>query len=260
MRYALLLLPLVAACSATTSRPGTAQAATSVDAATLGAYHWRLSDASGRDGRRIDALFARPQQPLQLDFADGRLGVANACNRIVGAYRIENGRLVTGRLAQTLMACQDSALAALDAAIGRRLEGRPRIDVQPGAEPRLRLSTSDGDRLDFAGVPTAATRYGGPGETVFLEVDAQTQACTHPLMRDHRCLRVRERHYDADGLASGAPGEWYLLSQDIEGYTHEEGMRDVLRVKRYDVKDPPADAPAQAYVLDMVVESGRAGN
>lgn len=260
MRYALLLLPLLAACSATAPRSDAAQAATSGDAAALGAYHWQLRDAVDRDGRRIDALFARPRQPLQLDFADGRLGVANACNRIGGAYRIEGGRLVAGRLVQTLMACADPALANLDAAIGRRLEARPRIELRTDAEPRLRLSTDDGDTLDFTGAPTAATRYGGPGETVFLEVDAQTQPCTHPLMRNRRCLRVRERHYDADGLASGTPGEWHLLPQDIEGYTHEDGMRDVLRVKRYEVGHPPADAPAQVYVLDMVVESGRAGN
>lgn len=257
MHYALLLLPLLAACAATPPRSGAAQAA-SVDAATLGAYHWQLRNATGRDGQRIDALFARPQRPLQLDFADGRLGVANACNRIGGAYRIEAGRLVVGRLAQTLMACTDPALANLDAAIGQRLEARPRIELRTDAEPHLRLSTDDGDTLDFAGAATAETRYGVPGRTVFLEVDAQTQPCTQP--HGQRCLRVRERHYDANGLAGGTPGEWHLLPQDIEGYAHEEGMRDVLRVKRYDIEHAPAGTPTQAYVLDMVVESGRAGD
>jgi len=29
----------------------------------------------------------------------------------------------------------------------------------------------------------------------------------------------------------------------------------VLRLKRYRIANPPADAPSQAYVLDMVVES-----
>src|SRR2546427_3924036 len=38
---------------------------------------------------------------------------------------------------------------------------------------------------------------------------------------------------------------------NIEGYTHEDGVRNVVRVKRYEVKNPPADAPSQAYVLDM---------
>lgn len=263
MRYALLLLPLLASCSAEPSKTDAsattplASAGTLVDANKLAAYHWQLRDAVDRSGQRIQALFARPQQPLQLDFGAERLGVTHACNSIGGGFRIDNGRLVTGRLAQTMMACGDPAIAALDSAIGSRLESRPRIELPSGAEPRLRLSTDSGDTLDFAGEPTAETRYGGPGETVFLEVDSQTQPCPHPLMRDHRCLKVRERRYDANGLASGAPGEWQLFYQDIEGYTHEAGTRNVLRVKRYAIRNPPADAPSQAYVLDLVVESER---
>ena len=45
------------------------------------------------------------------------------------------------------------------------------------------------------------------------------------------------------------------LDQDIEGYTHEDGVRNVLRLKRYTVKNPPADGSSIGYVLDMVVES-----
>jgi len=39
------------------------------------------------------------------------------------------------------------------------------------------------------------------------------------------------------------------------GYTHEDGVRNVVRVKRYTIANPPADASSNAYVLDMVVES-----
>lgn len=249
MRYALLLLPILASCSAATPKPET------VDEKTLSAYHWNLQTAVDRDGRRIDALFARPQRPLQLDFHDGRLGVANACNRIGGDYRIEGGRLRPGQLMQTLMGCVDPALAGLDEAIRSRLQGAPHLRVDGGETPRLRLTTDGGDVLDFRGAPTAQTRYGSAGETVFLEVAAQTQPCAHPLIPGKRCLQVRERRYDANGLAAGAPGEWQPLYQDIEGYTHEAGVRNVLRVTRYAIANPPADAPAQAYVLDAVIES-----
>ena len=47
----------------------------------------------------------------------------------------------------------------------------------------------------------------------------------------------------------------YKRQQNIEGYTHEAGIRNVLRVKRFNVKNPPAGAPSVAYVLDIVVES-----
>lgn len=263
MRYALLLLPIVASCSAVppkadTDHPPAAKtsAATSLDASALPAYHWQLRGATDRAGQRIDALFARPQLPLQLDFRDGRLGVSNACNRLGGGYRIEGGRLKVERMTQTLMACADPALAKLDDAIGQRLQSNPHIDVHTGGgDPQLHLATDSGDTLDFVGQPTAETRYGSAGETMFLEVDAQTQPCSHPLIPNKRCLKVRELRYDANGLRAGPPGEWRPLYQDIEGYAHEAGVRNVLRIKRYAIKNPPADAPSQAYVLDMVVES-----
>jgi heat shock protein HslJ len=254
MKYALLLLPILAACSAPAPKP--AAVAAPVDSATLSAYHWLLHDANDAKGARIDALFARPKLPLQLDFHGGRLGVSNTCNRLGGGYRIDNGRLDVARMAQTLMACADPALTKLDDEIGRRLQAKPRIDIRTASDGfRLRLVTDSGDTLDFVGEPTAETRYGGEGETLFLEVDAQTQPCSHPLIPNKLCLRVRERHYDANGLVAGAPGEWQPLYQDIEGYTHEAGTRNVLRVKRFAVKNVPADAPSQIYVLDMVVES-----
>src|SRR3546814_9793110 len=59
----------------------------------------------------------------------------------------------------------------------------------------LTLTAADGQALTFTGQPTAETRYGGPGETVFLEVAPQTVPCQHPLMPDKTCLQVRERHY-----------------------------------------------------------------
>jgi hypothetical protein len=90
---------------------------------------------------------------------------------------------------------------------------------------------------------------------VFLEVAPQTVPCRHPPVPDKTCLQVRERRYDANGLRASEPGPWQPLQQDIEGYVHQPGVRNVLRVKRYPLKRPPADAPSSAYVLDLVVES-----
>lgn len=230
-------------------------AAEPVEAESLRAYHWRLSEARDAQGATIEALFPRADKPLQLDFTAEHLGVANACNRIGGPYKLEDGRLQVARLAQTMMACADRKLADADPAISQRLESSPRVSLQPGDTPRLSLVTDNGDTLVFEGRPTPETRYGSPGETVFLEVAPQRVACSHPLIPNHQCLRVRERYYDAQGLVSGEPGEWQPLYQEIEGYTHEPGVRNVVRVKRFEVKDPPADASSVAYVLDMVVES-----
>lgn len=268
MKYRLLLLPLaLAACSQTpppassgtpapavSAAPATSAPTAAVDTALLPRYHWRLSEATSADGKRIDALFARPDKPLQLDFVRDRLGVANACNRIGGGFRVEGDRLKAGPLASTMMACNDPALAALDSAISQRLESGPKLGLHGGDTPTLRLITDAGDTLVFAGEPTSETRYGGEGETVFLEVAPETKPCSHPLIPGKQCLQVRERKYAENGTVAST-GDWQPLYQDIEGYTHEPGVRNVLRLKRFAVKNPPADASSSAYVLDMVVES-----
>ena len=119
------------------------------------------------------------------------------------------------------------------------------------------LHFADGSRWELAGSPTPATRYGSAGERIFLEVAPERVACNHPLMPNAQCLRVR---YADNGVKQGV-GEWRILQGEIDGYQHERGIRNVLRVQRYPLAQSgqlPADAPSHAYVLDMVVESERA--
>ena len=266
-RLLLLALPLaLAGCPKPAEQAGApaptvaatrdAPVAASIDtAALLPQYHWQLMDATDAQGKRIDALFARADKPVQLDFKDGRLGVTNTCNRMGGTYTLSDTSLTMGRLASTMMACTDNALMALDQEVGKRLEGTLSVAATQDGVAQLTLTTATGDKLLFAGNPTAETRYGGPGERVFLEVASETRPCSHPLIPDKQCLQVREITYDDKGLKVGTPGEFQHFYDSIEGYTHEPGVRNVLRVDRYTVKNPPADASANAYVLDMVVES-----
>ena len=224
-----------------------------LDAATLAAHHWKLAEASDGQGNRIEALFANADKPVQLDFVDGRVAVGNTCNRMGGGYAIEGGQLKFDRFASTMMACADPKLAALDTEVGQRLQGALKAEMPDASS--LKLTNAAGDILLFKGEPTAQTRYGGPGERVFLEIAAQTKPCSHPLIPDKQCLQVREIKYDDKGLKIGTPGAFENFYSDIEGYTHESGVRNVLRVKRYKIANPPADGSSLAYVLDMVVES-----
>lgn len=245
-----------AAASTTVAAGSAARAVAAADIRTLGEYQWRLIGATNSAGKRIDALFVRADMPLQLEFSAGRLSISNSCNNISGAYSISRGRLQVSPMVQTMMACHDAALAALDSAIIQRLQGEAALSIQTdGNAPRLQLITDHGDTLSFTGVPTPETRYGGPGQIVFLEVAAQTVPCGRVLVPAKQCLQVRERHFDEHGLPSGAPGAWHPLYQNIEGYTHQSGIRNVLRLKRFAIKNPPVDAPSTAYVLDLVVES-----
>ena len=103
-RLLLLALPLALAACTRPADPSTAPrdaapalaapvASATADASLLPKYHWRLHDATDAHGQRIAALFARPDQPVQLDFRDGRVGVSNTCNRMGGTYTLADGSL-----------------------------------------------------------------------------------------------------------------------------------------------------------------------
>ena len=78
-------------------------------------------------------------------------------------------------------------------------------------------------------------------------------------VRRGQCLRVREVRFADNGIRQGV-GEWRLFQGEIEGYEHQRGIRNVLRLQRYPLASkgqPATDGPRHAYVLDLVVESER---
>lgn len=264
----LLPLPLalaLAACAqngtpppADTTPPADAPAATAVGPESLAGHHWRLESATDAGGARIDALFPGGDHVLTLDFRDGRVSVSGGCNGQGGSVTTgDDGTLQVGRMMSTQMAC-DAPLMQADDAVATLLAQPQQWQVEESAPPRLRLVAADGSTSVWAGEPTAETRYGGEGETVFMEVAPQRIDCHHPMMPDYKCLQVREIRYDDKGIKQ-PPGEWEAFYGDIEGFEFRPGERKVLRLKKFDKPDPvPADASSIAYVLDMVVESERA--
>ncbi len=250
--------PDPAAVAPAPSSSSPSQAANAMNA-TLGGYHWRLQDATDPRGQRIAALLARPELPLQFDFVDGRIRVANACNSIGGDVSLNGDTVRVGALRATKMACMDAAVMALDDEIGKRLQGDARIRLLESDPPQLLWTAANGDVLRFVGAPTPETRYGNAGTTVFMEVAARRKPCKHPTMpAPQTCLEVREVRF-AEGQRVGEPGAWQLFHGNIDGYTHEDGIRTVLRVKRFVIANPPMDAASVGYVLDTVIESEMAG-
>jgi hypothetical protein len=156
----------------------------------------------------------------------------------------------------TKRACADQALMQLEQRVGQLLPSMKRYQLTAGATSRLQLIFADGSRWELAGQPTPQTQYGGPAERIFLEVAPERVACSHGVMKNAQCLRVREIRYADNGVKQSV-GEWQMFYGEIQGWQHEKGMRNVLRINRYAVKTPPADASAYAYVLDMVVETER---
>ena len=261
LRTSLMILPLalLAACSTTaadgeTTPPG--PAAAGVDTTQLEANHWTLAGAVDSAGAPVAALFPAGGKPMVLDFNQGRLSARAACNTLMGGYRVRGDQLHVATLASTMIGCpqplhdQDRQFGALfdDVATLQAVDAR-----------QLVLRAANGSVLTFHATPTAQTRYGGPGRTVFWEVAAHTRPCPHPLIADAQCLQVREIVYDDNGIKQGTPGAFTHFHGNIEGYVHQPGVRNVLRLKQYDIANPPADASGHAYVLDMTVESEQVG-
>jgi len=220
----------------------------------LGRYRWTLVFATDANHRRIAGLPPGRDRPVVLGFAGTRLSVQGPCNRFVGAYQVtRSNRLIVNVGASTMMAC-DPALMQADSALSNLLAKPLKVQMRGRPSAQLQLVSPGNGTLNFAGEPTPESLY-GTGTTVFVEIAAHSVACPNPPSPNTRCLQYRERHYDEKGLMVGTPGEWKPLTVNIEGFTHREGVRNVLRVKQFQRPASDGAAPSQLYVLDLVVES-----
>jgi heat shock protein HslJ len=218
----------------------------------LQAHRWTLQAAADSTGVPIDALLP-PAHPFVMSFDGARVSIQGGCNLHSGAWRLTPQReLQIGRLAATMKACE-AALMQADAALAAALEQPLRVEVTADAAPSLRLITAQ-QTLAFRGEPTLRSLYGAP-KRIFLEVAPRKIDCRLPSGAAGECLQVRDVHFDAQGLRKGAPGPWRPFAETIEGYTHTVGVRNVLRIDRYERRPAPAGAAAVRYVLDLVVES-----
>lgn len=214
---------------------------------------WTLQSASDASGQPIAGL-AVPGQAFVLRFDARRLAVTGGCNNMSGDWRLDSqGQLVVGRMVSTMKGCEPALMEA-DRALSAVLAQRLGVRLEPGASPTLRLASARQQTLLLAGQPTLESQLGAPTR-VFLEVAAQTVPCQPGAGAPAQCLQVRERRFDDKGLRIDPPGEWRAFYGSIEGYTHTPGVRNVLRLKRFQRSNVPADASAFIYVLDLVVES-----
>jgi heat shock protein HslJ len=219
----------------------------------LQSHRWTLQSASDATGQPIDEVMV-PGHAFVIGFDGARLSIQGGCNNMNGSWRLNPQRqLMVGRLAATMKACEPALMKA-DSALSAVLTQHLDVELQPGATPTLRLVSPTKQSLSFSGQPTLQSLYGAPTR-IFLEVAAQTVPCQPGAGAPTQCIQVRERVYDDKGLRVGTPGPWRAFYDRIDGYTHQPGIRNVLRIDRFKRDRVPADASAYVYVLDMVVES-----
>jgi heat shock protein HslJ len=247
---ALLAAPAAGAPPAPAQPPAAAE---SPLALVLRAHHWTLQSAVDAAGGRVEALLP-PGRPFVMNFDGARLSIQGGCNRKIGGWRLAApASLAIDRLASTQMACEPALMQA-DAALADALAQPLGVELVLGAAASLRLTTAAQQVLTFSGQPTLRSLHGEP-RRIFLEVAPQTVPCKLPSGEPGRCLQVRELSFDDKGLRRGPPGPWRPFVGSIEGYTHTPGVRNVLRIDRYERRPGPPGGPAAVYVLDLVVQS-----
>lgn len=92
--------------------------------------------------------------PLHLDFLvrgnDYRVAGFSGCNRFMGTYKMEQGRLIITAPAATRMACASAEDGALERDFLKALASISRFTLDSGGAPRkMTLALSGGDTLEF---------------------------------------------------------------------------------------------------------------
>lgn len=245
----LLLSLLVTAC-ATSEQKAMELAETDTQ---LASYYWQLNDAKDASGNTITSLFVQKQKPIQIEFSEGRFSVKNLCNALSGLYTVTETTISFGQAASTKMLCGDPKIDALDNEMGKRILNSSAYQLSPPTDEKpalLQLKTSNNEDLTFVGIPTPDTRYRSQGETIFLEIAPQfapSDTSAKPVPQ------VRQVYYNTQGIRTAAD-PWQPLTQTIEGLTIEEGIHQVVRVKRYNMTNDQTASKA-VYVMDQIIEA-----
>ncbi len=255
---------MMAAC-ATGQPPDNPSASVSLNETRSGGpSRWELVRWQRADGTLRDIPHGDNGEPIVFNFSDGidssqgTVSGTSGCNRFTGGY----GKTPTGirfdRIAGTRMACPGSRME-LEAALLKAMQTPfATIGTQPSAGTTGRQviwKAVDGDLLQFVereGVGRRgdkvdpATGATGAKEKI-VYIDAQRVECSG--VGKMQCYRWRE--------SPDAP--WQLWYGPIEGLDFESGVSYKLRVREYQVPNPPADASAIRWQLLDVVERRRGG-
>lgn len=208
---------------------------------TLNSYEWSLNT----DGA---------SKPLVLKFMDkGLLAISTTCNNLSSSWSVANNVLTTGNMASTQMACTGNGMAQEKLAAEIFSTQVPFVlNLNDKENPTLTLTTAKNEKFTFTGKMTPETKYQTTAETIFLEISPETKQCVGVVPQT--CLQVREIKYAESGVKTQVDKDWTLFYDRIDGFQHSPNERQVIRVKRYEIKNPAADQSKYAYVHDMTIE------
>ncbi len=222
----------------------------------LARYRWTLANATDNNGQPLKKLMdINDQVTLSFNQYQGQNSISYSvgCNMANATYELQGNRLTTDAAMSTKMLCDDLNVA--ENSLNEIMQGISQLSLtEDNTSAMLTQNTADAT-LMWIGKLTAQAKYNSKGETVFWAVRAATTPCVDNSTQP--CLQVKTVNYDDQGLKT-SEGEWTEFVGSIDGYQHDEGRDDVLRLQRYELNTSDASTASDiqyAYVLDTIIES-----
>ncbi|GJG93502.1 META and DUF4377 domain-containing protein [Cupriavidus pauculus] len=253
---------VLSAC-ATGPMPDNPSASTSLnETRSSGPSRWELVRWQRADGTLRDIPHGDNGEPIVFNFSDGidssqgTVSGTSGCNRFTGGYGKTSTGIQFDRVAGTRMACPGTRMEVESALLKAMQSPFTTVGTQPSAGSTGRQiiwKTADGDLLQFVereGVGRRGDKVdpatgAAPGREKIVYIDSQRVECSG--VGKMQCYRWRE----------SSDGPWQLWYGPIEGLDFESGVSYKLRVREYQVPNPPADASAIRWQLLEVVERRR---
>lgn len=227
---------------------------------TLSNYRWRLRAATDNKEQPISSLMPiKEQVTLNFNQQDNHtLNYSVSCNIMSAAFKLQENKLTIEDSMSTKMSCGE--LDDAENVLNKLMQGDSQLKLtameNSDKSPSLTQVTSNAETLVWNGKMTAQAKYNGKGKTIFWEVAAESKPCQDNNLQ--MCLQVRPITYDEQGIKTSA-GEYTQFAGTIDGYQHDSGHTEVLRLQRFRTdKDTVIVDNVDsefAYVLDTVIES-----
>ena len=139
---------------------------------------WRLTALRGLD----PVALSDATRPVTAEFKAGRISGFSGCNQFFGPYTLDGDRVAIGRLAGSMMACEERAMA-VESAVHAALTGTfryvvadQRLTLLSGTEPVLTFQAEPAPRLE--GVRWKITGFNNGRQAVVSPLSGTALAVT----------------------------------------------------------------------------------
>jgi hypothetical protein len=212
--------------------------------ATLSSYKWYFE--SDKSLKPIEVIFSK----------DTKLDIKVTCNSFFGSYQVNEDKIIFPSVFGNMLgAClgPDGKLINSQDKIATHIFKKGYVhyslDLKNNDHPKLTLEMINGEKFVFDGKMTPEYKYKSDGEIIFLDVHPEKKQCIGTTQKT--CLQVKEIQHYNQSIQSSSDQDWTLFSDEIQGFEYVPNQHQIIRVKRYEIKNAKTDQPKFAYIYDM---------